>query len=314
MSDVGTTTPNPDFLSDNMDELHFLRQRVADLEALHFAPGRQVLPFDDQLLAGYLTLEREERRFTAWAMARHADFVAVWYRFLCLFRSGFQNIGHEVPHPEFDTRTQLALQFIAASGGTVKLILDAGLAGYYAQSYALVRHLFETWLRLEYIALRPDMAERWFVGPEGEPPCPPNEGTIHAHLRKNTAGAQRQVVDMVINKLPTLNKMAHPSQFFLQQTVGAREGQFNIGANYDAELCVGVLHEGASGLRLILSAFNVVVPQPEWWREELRSSMDAHSRTREVDLGHLERMRHDARETEHWILSRTPTPLDDDLT
>lgn len=46
-------------------ELAFLRRRVAVLEALHVLAGRQLLPVDDALLAGYLTLEREERRYTA---------------------------------------------------------------------------------------------------------------------------------------------------------------------------------------------------------------------------------------------------------
>lgn len=288
-------------------ELEFLRRRVADLETLHSVPGRQVLPVTDDLLAGYLILEREERRYTAWAMARHSDFVLVWYRFLNLLKSAFENLGDEVSHPEFTTQTQLAFQFIAATGGSVKLILDAGLAGYYAQAYTLVRHVFETWLRLEYIKLRPEMAEFWFIGPQGEEPRPPGEQAIHSYVRKNTRGQLKTVVGMVIDKLQTLNKMAHPTQFFLQQTVGAREGQFNIGANYDPELCVGVLHEGASGLRFILAALNDIAPQPEWWRKELLAVSSAHTACLEAELGPLEEMRKEAKETEHWILARVPT-------
>lgn len=289
---------------DALQELEFLRRRVADLEALHSVPGRQVLPVDDALLTGYLALEREERRYTAWAIARHADFVVVWYRYLNLLKVGVDNIGDEVPHPEFTTRTQLAFQFIAATAGTVKLVLDAGLAGYYAQAYTLVRHVFETWLRLEYITLRPEMAATWFVGPNGRAPQPPDERTIHTYVRRSTRGEHRRAVGMVIDKLPSFNKMAHPSQYLLQQTVGAREGQFNIGANYDPELCAGVLHEGASGLRFILSALNDIAPQPAWWREEFSAVMDAHQACLEIEVGHLERMRAEARNAEHWILSR----------
>lgn len=148
------------------------------------------------------------------------------------------------------------------------------------------------------------MAESWFVGPKGQAPQPPDEGTIHSYVRRNTRDEHKRAVAMVIDKLPSFNKMAHPTPFVLQQTVGAWEGQFNIGANHDPELCVGVLHEGASGSRFILSALHVIAPQPEWWREELRAVMDAHTVCLDAALGQLERMREDARNTEHWIMAR----------
>lgn len=293
-----------DDTDDALRELAFLQRRVAELEALHSLPGRQLLPVDEELLAGYLILEHEEPRYTTWAIARHADFVVVWYRFLNLLKAGVDNIGDAVPHPEFTTRTQLTYQLIASTAGTLKLILDAGLAGYYAQAYALVRHVFETWLRLEYITLRPEMAQKWFVGPNGQAPQPPSEKTIHTYVLRNTRGEHQRAVGQALDKLPSFNKMAHPSQYVLQQTVGAREGQFNVGANYDPELAVGVLHEGASGLRFILSALDGIAPQPEAWREEFRAVIDAHESCSEAEWGRLERMRAEARNTEHWILSR----------
>lgn len=299
-----------DETDDTLRELAFLRRRVADLEALHSLPGRQLLPVDDALLTGYLALEREERRYTAWAIARHADLVVVWYRYLNLLKAGVDNIDDTVPHPGFTTRTQMAFQFIAATAGSVKLILDAGLAGYYAQAYALVRHVFETWLRLEYITLRPEMADTWFIGPKGQEPQPPSERTIHTYVRRNTYGEHRRAVGMVLDKLPSFSKMAHPSEHLMQQTVGARVGQFNVGANYDPELCVGVLHEGASGLRFILSALHVIAPQPAGWRDELRAAMNAHTACLKTEMGQLELMREEARYTEHWILSRMPPPSD----
>lgn len=288
-------------------ELVFLRRRVADLEQLHFIPGRHVLPANDDLLAGYLTLEREERRYTSWAIARHSAFVDVWYQFPSLLKSGIENAGNEDSQPEFTPPRELAFQFIAAAGGTVKLVLDAGLAGYYAQAYTLVRHLFETWLRLEYIKLRPEMADCWFVGSKGQEPQPPGEQKVHTYVLRSTKGDRRATVQQVLNKLQDLNKMAHPSQFTLQQTVGARENTFNIGANYDPELCVGVLHEGASGLRLILTALHELSPQPSEWRESLREAMSDQAKALELELGHLERMREQAEVAQHWIMSKRPS-------
>jgi hypothetical protein len=52
------------------------------------------------------------------------------------------------------------MQFIAVASWSAKLVLDAGLAGYYAQAYGMVRHLIETWLRLEYIRMRPTEADK----------------------------------------------------------------------------------------------------------------------------------------------------------
>ena len=112
------------------------------------------------MLRGYLLLESDERFFTSVAFQRHERFVRVWYTYLNLLREGILAIGVTLDAPDGSVRTQLALRFIAASGGTVKLILDAGLAGYYAQAFGLIRHLFETWLRLEYFRLRPDEASK----------------------------------------------------------------------------------------------------------------------------------------------------------
>jgi hypothetical protein len=289
------------------DEVQSLRQRVAELEELHFLPGRQILPVGDRA-SGYLTLEREERRFTSFAMARHPDFVLLWYRFLNLFESGIENIGTVVPQPQFTTRVQLAYHLIAAAGGTVKLILDAGMAGYYAQAFTLVRHLFETWLRLEYIRMRPDMANMWFVGPDGRKPQPPGENSIHNYVKNNASTDLRPAVERVLNRLKDFNKMAHPSEFTAQQTVGAKKGTFHIGANYDVDLCVGVLHEGASGLRFLLVALNELAPQPEPWRRELAHLWDEHDQILERELEELDRYHERLNETGHWILQQKTIP------
>jgi len=281
-------------------EISFLRRRVADLEALHFIPGRSVLPVGDDVLEGYLTLEREERRYTTWAMARHAEFVTVWYRLLSLLKAAVVNAGDLPPSADDSNRMQLGMQWIAAAGGTVKLILDAALAGYYAQGYMLTRHLLETWLRLEYIALRPEMAAMWFVGPSGEMPRPPSENTIHNYVKSNTTGMHRKLVTMVLNTLRNLNKMSHPSEFTLQQTVGVKKQTFNVGANYDPELCAGLLNEGANGLRLLLFAFRDLVPQPLDWCDGLRSVSEEYARVWTQEVESLERRRKSVAGSVHW--------------
>lgn len=71
--------------------------------------------------------------------------------------------------------------------------------------------------------------------------------------------------------------MAHPTEEGFQQTVAANGGAYKFGANYVPELCVGVLHDGASGLRFILHALDHVLPQGEEWRETLRNVIDEHA-------------------------------------
>lgn len=261
-------------LTRERDELRF---RLSLLDSLPLMQGRPRLDVPYEMLRGYLLLESDERFFTAVALQRHERFVHVWYTYLNLLREGILAIGDTLEAPDGSIRTQLALRFIAASGGTVKLILDAGLAGYYTQAYGLVRHLFETWLRLEYIRLRPDEAGKWFVQDDGSDPRPPNEGTIHGYIEKNATGSQKTVVTMVKKKISDLNAMAHPSPNTLQQTQGATENQFQVGANYDPDLSFSVLHEGASGLRFILTALDDVVPQPRAWNDQLQRTIDLQS-------------------------------------
>lgn len=260
-------------LTRERDELRF---RLSLLDSLPLMQGRPRLDVPQEMLRGYLLLESDERFFTSVALERHERFVRVWYTYLNMLREGILAIGNTLDVPDGSIRTQLALRFIAASGGTVKLILDASLAGYYTQAYGLVRHLFETWLRLEYIRLRPDEARKWFIHDDGSDPRPPNEATIHGYVEKHSTGNLKTAVTMVKTKISDLNAMAHPSPNTLQQTQGSFENQLQVGANYDPELSFSVLHEGASGLRFILTALNDVVPQPQDWNDRLQCTIDLH--------------------------------------
>lgn len=202
----------------------------------------------------------------------------VWYKFLTLLKDGILGREFDLGPAEISISRQLAMHFIAASAGTAKLILDAGLAGYYAQAFSLVRHLFETWLRLEYIRLRPDQATLWFESPNGQPHQPPNEGSIHRYLRNNPTNGRKETVEKLIGeKLPFLNLMAHPSPATLQQTVGASANRFEVGANYIPRQCVSVLHEGASGLRFLLTSLNDFFQQDDAWYQEFQMTIGRHS-------------------------------------
>lgn len=242
-------------------------------EPVLFAVVRPILAGPDDLLLGYLTLDREERRFTEHALAQHAAMVTNWYQLLALFRRAVAAIEPSSNGEPSPGDRVLRLQFIAASGGTMKLVLDATLAGYYAQALMLVRHLFETWLRLEYLHIRPDMASAWYEGESGKEPKPPNYGTILKTIRRSCDSNSRPLVEKVNATVTHLHSMAHPSPYMLQQTVGVRETQHNVGANYVEGLCVYSLHEGVFATRLIVTQLQRDAPQPEEWYQEFKTVM-----------------------------------------
>lgn len=93
-------------------------------------------------------------------------------------------------------------------------------------------------------------------------------------------GNAKRTATLVKARLTELNKMAHPSDRTFQQTVGATENAFKLGANYKRDLCVSVLHEGASGLQFILQALDHVFPQPSEWRTTLQLLIDDHEAIR----------------------------------
>lgn len=243
-----------------------LARRVAELETVQVIVGRPVLNVPDETLMGYVALEQEERRFTVHALTQHRELVLAWYRHLALFHEAIDMYGNRVTSVPKPIAHVLRLRLIAAAGGTAKLVLDATLAGYYTQALALVRHLFETWIRLEYLRLNPAAADRWFVADDGTPPRPPKEQTIHGYLLNRQDYALRPIVAKVIRIIRALNVMAHPSQNTLQQTKGVRSDQITVGANYDPDLCVKTLHEGCNAFRLIMTALGELLDVPAEWR------------------------------------------------
>lgn len=114
-----------------------LRARLAVYESSAVLPDRPILDLSEAMLAGYLLLESDERQFTALALSEHSDFVAVWYRYLNLFRDVVLGEGSLRENTNWSVQHQLAMRFAAVAIGTAKLVLDAGLAGYYMQASAL---------------------------------------------------------------------------------------------------------------------------------------------------------------------------------
>ncbi len=114
-------------------------------------------------------------------------------------------------------------------------------------------------------------------------------GTIQNYVVSRAKGARKKNVILVLKKISDFNKMAHPSEAGFQQTVAVTGNAYKFGANYVPELCVGVLHDGASGLRFILQALDDALPQTEEWRKGLRDVADEHEKVLDQAMKRLRR-------------------------
>jgi hypothetical protein len=239
---------------------------------------------------GYLHLANEERHFTRIALGRHADFVEVWYRLFDLYDAAALST-HADPRPIQGTLSQLLrLQFMAVGAGTAKIILDLTLAGHYAQARALVRHLFESLVRIWYVDKLPDEAARWYMGEDGSDPRPAKNSTMVAALRNGAPALQRTLLEMVTKTIKDMDLGSHPSPQTALQTVVVGSVAAKIGGTYEADMCLDTLHHGASGLRLLVSEWPKLVSQSKEWHKELQLIIAKHKlitetfRTREPDV------------------------------
>lgn len=242
---------------------------------LCIACSRIVLDVPEADLAGYLAFCDEERHYTAIALREQEALVRIWYRLFNLY--GQAALGIPVQPDEDNPAIPLSARFLAASGATSKLIFEAALAGHYTQAFMMVRHLFETWVRLAYLKFRPDMAEGWYVVLGRDRPEPPSRGAMHSELRKRLNGTERKALEAIIATIERMDTMAHPSPHTLLQTMTDREDAFKIAGTYIPDLCHSALYEGASGLRLLLGQWQNLAQMSESWVDEYQSVRTALS-------------------------------------
>ena len=68
---------------------------------------------------------------------------------------------------------------------TVKLALDAALAGYYSQAYGLLRHMSETWEQMVYLRFNEQAGKQWFSPDGAKSAQEPSQGMILRGIRKH---------------------------------------------------------------------------------------------------------------------------------
>jgi hypothetical protein len=239
---------------------------------------KPVLPVAPAVFAGYRALHTQEAKYTEKALREVPAEVAVWYRYLSLFDRTLRR-EHESPF-DLDSDAHVAfwmrLSFMSAAAGTAKLALDAALAGYYSQAFALIRHLLETWLQMVYVRLNNRAAPRWFSSDGIKEPQQPNPNTVIngiKRLGKKEKGLLHNVEE-VERLLQRLNKGAHPSALAVTQTETDNPEFRQLAANYDYELFRETWSTGTVAIAMLLHEIASTVTADEVWWDEFASIRD----------------------------------------
>jgi hypothetical protein len=166
----------------------------------------------------------------------------------------------------------LRIRLAAVAAGTSKVVLDAAIAGYYVQGFALIRHMLETWRQIVYVAIRPLEARRWYPAEDGTPRREPSENTITNVLRRHRPVAA--LAGAVEQSMRNLNEAAHPSGLALGQMATARPEHNQLGANFLEPMCLDLLARGTFANYLILRELRRDVAVPEAWRRDLAALIE----------------------------------------
>ncbi len=84
------------------------------------------------------------------------------------------------------------------------------------------------------------------------------------------------VLNSVIDDIKRLNKLAHPSEQTLNQTMPHAGGAIKSGGNYREVMARQALHDGAHALRILLHELAEVVSQVHTWQSELQAVIGEH--------------------------------------
>jgi hypothetical protein len=233
---------------------------------------KPVLNAPMDVIAGYRTLHIQEAKYTGIALANMPAEIAVCHRYLTLFNRTMRKEHISPSENQDDARTAwgLRLSLASAAASSAKLTLDATLAGYYSQAFALIRHMLETWQQMAYVRLNERAASQWF-SPDGiRNPQQPNQNTVIKGIRRfgkhdpmvlNNLGA-------VEKEFENLNNGAHPTVLAVMQTDTPDPEQRQLGANFNSELFARTWSIGTVALALLLHEIaQIVEVDADWWTE-----------------------------------------------
>src|SRR5215213_361898 len=149
-----------------------------------------------------------------------------------------EHISLSANQDDAHTSWGLRLSLASAAVASAKLTLDATLAGYYSQAFALIRHMLETWQQMAYVRLNEPAARQWF-SPDGvREPHQPNQNTIARGIRRFGKSDPMVLHNLgtVENLMRDLNQGAHPTVLAVMQTDTPDPEQRRLGATFNPDL------------------------------------------------------------------------------
>jgi hypothetical protein len=250
---------------------------------------KPVLSAPERVVAGYRTLHLQEAKYTGIALREMSAGIEVWHRYLTLLDQTLRGEHDSLSEGLDDAHVAwtLRLALAGAAAATAKMALDAALAWYYSQAYALIRHLLETWLQMLYIRLNNHAAWQWF-GTETRPEAQePSQNTIINGIKRRGKGDWRLLNNLKIveEKLRALNSGAHPSALILAQLDTGKPGFRQLGANFNTDLLRYTLSIGTVALAMLLFELTESVPVDAAWWDEFEAIREARTRWHEETPG-----------------------------
>jgi hypothetical protein len=264
---------------------HLAQCRVSEIYLMESSsllfpmPPKPMLVVDPKWLVGYLTLDDEEQHYRLVALEQNGPMIQVWLRLLTLFHDAVMTQRSDPLDGETASHAdQLRLETFAVALGSAKGVLDSILVGYYAFAFMWIRHMLEAWVVLVYLDARPDQAIRWYderLSDQGNKP--PKDRSMHNEIRASPNSKKwLPFLERVIDDLGRMDKMAHPSEQPLNQSLSDFTPRIKTGANYNSVMAFQALHDGANAIRILLKVFSESVQMTEAWHAELEAVIAAH--------------------------------------
>lgn len=101
---------------------------------------------------------------------------------------------------------------------------------------------------------------------------------MHSEIRGSTKTKHWiPFLNRVVDDIGRMDKLAHPSEQPLNQTLSDFTPRVKAGASFNAEMAFQALHDGANAIRILLMAFSQFVPMPEDWHVEMKAVIVAHN-------------------------------------
>lgn len=224
--------------------------------------------------AGYLALTKNAEWAKDRVFQKHAEFAKCWSGLLDLYYMGLKGEhvspygNDEALHVAWHLRQSLS----SAAIDTSKMAFDATLSGYYVQAMVLVRHLWESWLQIQYAQCRPDQAFRWFNTEEHGSAREPSLESIIKEVLKSSEDKPAKI--WVNSAISELGKAAHPSWWIVEQVRGTGEQLISVGGRYDQTWCIRAFERGTFATIALLLELQKLIPQAGEWQAQLASLTD----------------------------------------